>query len=141
MDAIIQALTSLDLHPFSSHRVPAQDARFDALVKVVEKRLRTGAGDWRNDERLVLFTEYKTTLDYIQGRLKALYPEGARMRTLVGGMDDAERNSIKRAFNDPADPIRILLGTDAASEGLNLQETARFVFHFDAPFNPSRLEQ
>src|SRR5690606_7938778 len=48
---------------------------------------------------------------------------------------------IKDAFNDPAAPVRVLLATDAASEGLNLQETARLLLHFEIPWNPSRLEQ
>ena len=43
--------------------------------------------------------------------------------------------------NDPEDPLRILLATDAASEGLNLQETARLVLHYDIPWNPARLDQ
>ena len=41
----------------------------------------------------------------------------------------------------PTQKPRILLGTDAASEGLNLQDTARYVLHYDVPWNPSRLEQ
>ena len=56
-------------------------------------------------------------------------------------MDEPERDTIKRAFNDPADPVRVLVATDAASEGLNLQATARYLLHYDIPWNPSRLEQ
>ncbi len=52
-----------------------------------------------------------------------------------------EREDIKKAFNDTDDPVRILLATDAAAEGLNLQETARHVLHYEVPWNPSRLEQ
>ena len=46
------------------------------------------------------------------------------------------RGEVIAAFNDPDDPIRILIATDVASEGLNLQETARLVFHFDIPGIP-----
>ncbi len=56
-------------------------------------------------------------------------------------MEDEEREVVKARFNDENDPVRILLATDAASEGLNLQETARYLLHFDCPWNPSRLEQ
>ena len=95
---------------------------------------------WRDDERLVVFTEYKTTLDYLARRLRERY-EPDRILTLFGGMDEAERDLVKQAFNDPRHPVRILLATDAAAEGLNLQRTARYLLHFDCPWNPSRLEQ
>ncbi|MES3036185.1 MAG: DISARM system SNF2-like helicase DrmD [Gemmatimonadota bacterium] len=118
---------------------PRHDARFDTLVSLIEGLLREG-GDWREDERLVVFTEYKTTLDYLSRRLAERY-ESERIRLLFGGLDDAERSEVKDAFNDPAAPVRILLATDAAAEGLNLQRTARYLLHFDCPWNPSRLEQ
>jgi hypothetical protein len=56
-------------------------------------------------------------------------------------MEDAERSEVKRCFNDPASTVRILIATDAAAEGLNLQRTARWLLHFDCPWNPSRIEQ
>lgn len=56
-------------------------------------------------------------------------------------MGDHERADIKAAFNDSAAKVRLLIATDAASEGLNLQETARFLLHWDIPWNPARLEQ
>lgn len=126
------------------HTDPSHDARVDALVAMIERLLRT-QGTWRDDERLVVFTEYKTTLDYVLRRLRAKYDE-ERMLTLFGsggtdGMDQADRDEVKRAFNDPANPVRLLLATDAAAEGLNLQATARYLLHFDCPWNPSRLEQ
>ena len=118
---------------------PRHDARFDTLIDLIERLTREN-GAWRADERLVVFTEYKTTLDYLARRLSERYdPE--RVRLLFGGLDDVERNDVKNAFNDPADSVRILLATDAAAEGLNLQRTARYLLHFDCPWNPSRLEQ
>ena len=57
------------------------------------------------------------------------------------GMDEADRENVKTAFNDPASSVRILVATDAASEGLNLHRTARYLLHYDCPWNPSRLEQ
>ena len=118
---------------------PAADSRYTALVGLIEKLLRS-EGEWRDDERLVVFTEYKTTLDYLVRRLRAKY--GAdRVLTLFGGMDDVERGDVKRWFNDPLHPVRLLVATDAAAEGLNLQRTARYLLHFDCPWNPSRIEQ
>lgn len=118
---------------------PASDSRFAALVALIEKLLRRD-DRWRDDERLVVFTEYKTTLDYLVRRLRARYGSD-RVLTLFGGMDDFERGDVKRWFNDPVHPVRVLVATDAAAEGLNLQRTARYLLHFDCPWNPSRIEQ
>ncbi|MCH8037473.1 MAG: DNA helicase, partial [Proteobacteria bacterium] len=118
---------------------PAADARFETFSSLIEELLRRD-GVWRDDERLVVFTEYKTTLDYLVRRLRERY-EDDRILTLFGGMDEIERDLIKRAFNDPAHSVRLLLATDAAAEGLNLQRTARYLLHYDCPWNPSKLEQ
>ena len=100
---------------------------------------------FRGDERLIVFTEYKTTLDYLARRLRERYST-ERVLTLFGaggpeGMDETGRENVKAAFNDPASPVRILVATDAASEGLNLHRTARYLLHYDCPWNPSKLEQ
>ena len=86
-----------------------------------------------------------TTLDYLARRLRERYPDD-RVLTLFGsggpgGMDQSDREHVKAAFNDPASPVRVLVATDAASEGLNLHRTARYLLHYDCPWNPSRLEQ
>lgn len=118
---------------------PVHDARYESLVALIEQLLRSD-DSWRDDERLVVFTEYKTTLDYLVRRLRERY-EDERILSLYGGMDDIERDAVKQAFNDPAQPVRVLVATDAAAEGLNLQNTARYLLHFDLPWNPSKAEQ
>ncbi|MCL4299156.1 MAG: DISARM system SNF2-like helicase DrmD [Anaerolineae bacterium] len=120
---------------------PVEDARWERFLQLVKRRLRNGP-QWVADERLIVFTEYKTTLDYLEQRLRETFPDDrGAIRVLFGGMTDYEREAIKAAFNDPTDPVRILVATDTASEGLNLQETARLVLHYDIPFNPARLDQ
>ncbi len=131
---------------------PSDDVRFERLLELVQQELRKGK-KWGDDERLIVFTEYKTTLDYLDQRLRAEIGEpvqqggaarGRRdgaIRILFGGMDFRDREEIKRAFNDPDDPVRVLIATDAAAEGLNLQETARLLLHYDIPWNPARIEQ
>ena len=158
MTAIDRDLAALGFDPEGQPTIeqnPRVDARFDALVALVEKLLlhpgRAGSTpDFRSDERLVVFTEYKTTLDYLERRLRGRYDSGSgpafRVLTLfgsggAGGMDDAARNRVREAFNDPDSSVRILLATDAASEGLNLHRSARYLLHYDCPWNPSRLEQ
>ncbi len=116
------------------------DARLRALEQLIDDRLRADSG-WRADERLVVFTEYVATLDYLRARLRAKYGEGDWLITLYGGMNDVERDTVKRAFNDPKGPTRVLVATDAAGEGLNLQRAARLLLHWDLPWNPGKMEQ
>ena len=123
---------------------PISDARYHSLVGLIGRLLRT-EGQFRKSERLIVFTEYKTTLDYLARRLRERYADD-RVLTLFGGggpegMDEASRENVKAAFNDPASRVRVLVATDAASEGLNLHRTARYLLHYDCPWNPSRLEQ
>jgi SNF2-related domain/Helicase conserved C-terminal domain len=139
--AVDAALTALGIHTENEGVTPpAEDERWERLLNLVKHRLRHGSR-WLPDERLIVFTEYKTTLDYLARRLKAEFnDDGHAIRVLFGG-EDCDRKAIKSAFNDPNDPVRILVATDAASEGMNLQETARLLLHFDVPWNPGRLEQ
>ena len=130
--------------PPTIEQTPAADTRFVELTALIERLLRAG-GTFRADERLVVFTEYKTTLDYLTRRLRERWPAD-RILTLFGagapdGMSEPEREAVKDAFNDPESPVRVLVATDAASEGLNLHRTARTLLHWDIPWNPSRLEQ
>jgi SNF2 family DNA or RNA helicase len=99
------------------------------------------------DTRVIIFTEYDDTKRYLREQLAAAIAgtDRAAERILVyhGPTPPAEREAIKRAFNtDPRKhPVRILLATDAAREGLNLQGFCWNLFHFDVPWNPSRMEQ
>ncbi|MEX3930387.1 DISARM system SNF2-like helicase DrmD [Paraburkholderia phymatum] len=139
VDAALQALALTEL-PVTC-KEPTVDARFDRLRDLIRQRLRN-AEAWNRDERLIVFTEYKTTLDYLVQRLEREFgSDTGAIVQLYGGMSDEERERIKLSFNDPASPVQILVATDAASEGLNLQTTARLLLHFEIPWNPSRLEQ
>jgi superfamily II DNA or RNA helicase len=102
-------------------------------------------GRW-NERRLVLFTEYEDTRRWLQNRLTEalcdLQPE-ARIAAFTGATPPERREELKRRFNaDPkADPLRILICTDAAREGINLQARCHDMIHVDLPWNPARLEQ
>jgi ERCC4-related helicase len=91
------------------------DGKAEALVDWIDRPLCPN-GTW-TDERLIVFTEYKDTLDYLTAILAERYGQ-ARLLTLFGGMNLSERELIKAAFQaDPAEhPVRILVATDAASE-------------------------
>ncbi|MBV8606564.1 MAG: DEAD/DEAH box helicase, partial [Singulisphaera sp.] len=100
-----------------------------------------------NETRVIIFTEYDDTKRYLQQRLSAAIAStdraGERIAIYHGPTLPAKREEIKRAFTiDPKKyPVRILIATDAAREGLNLQTHCWNLFHFDVPWNPSRLEQ
>ena len=100
-----------------------------------------------NQRRVLVFTEYADTKRYLEEQLLSLLSRTERVEerilTFHGGMDDERREDIKRAFiGDPAEhPLRVLVATDAAREGVNLQSRCADLFHFDVPWNPSRMEQ
>jgi ERCC4-related helicase len=117
-----------------------KDTKLDTLLEWIDTHL-CPSGEW-NDERLVLFTEYKHTLDYLNEQLGKRYGED-RLLSLYGGMTMTDREVIKEAFQaHPSEyPVRILVATDAASEGLNLQNHCRYLVHYEIPWNPNRMEQ
>ena len=142
IDDVTRSLAALGLPP-GTLAWPTFDARYAAVQAQIKSLLQDGSGCWKADERIVIFTEFKTTLDYLVTRLKEDFAgEGVVLQLFgVGDMDENERKAVTNAFNDPTATVRILVATDAASEGLNLQSTARYLLHFDVPWNPARIEQ
>ena len=112
----------------------------------VARSTRSGGQRW-NGHRILIFTEYDDTLAYVRRQLEAHIQSSnepvPRLSVYKGSTSLDERQEIKEAFNaDPAvNPVRILLATDAAREGLNLQKYCFNLFHYDIPWNPARLEQ
>ena len=100
-----------------------------------------------SDRRVIIFTEYEDTRRYLQRCLSEAIAHTdralERIATFTGLTSRQRREDIKHAFNtEPKDhPIRILIATDAAREGLNLQRHCCDLFHLDLPWNPSRLDQ
>jgi len=117
------------------------DSKAEALLGWLDNHLRPG-GEW-NDERVIIFTEYRATQNWLMGILAGRGFGGDRLMTLYGGMDADQREAVKAAFQaDPAEsPVRILLATDAASEGIDLQNHCHLMIHAEIPWNPNRLEQ
>ena len=118
------------------------DAKTRALVAWLHNTIRPG-GVW-SKERVIIFTEYRATQNWLYSILAAEgLTGGDRLLTIYGGMDLQAREEIKAAFQtDPElSPVRILLATDAASEGIDLQNHCHRLIHFEIPWNPNRLEQ
>lgn len=98
-------------------------------------------------EKVIVFTEYRDTLDYLKENLqKEWYLSPQSIVVIHGGMplgeDENEEGSklyAERRFNEP--DTRLLLATDAASEGINLQRYCHTLINYELPWNPNRLEQ
>ena len=126
------------------------DPRIGWLRGWIKQHLCPGAGaegaKWL-DRRLLIFTEYTDSKRYLEQQLHQIIAgselESERIKTFHGGIGEDNREAIKHAFNlDPAKhPLRILIATDAAREGVNLQNHCSDLVHFDVPWNPSRMEQ
>lgn len=123
-----------------AHLSKRSDSKTDALVRWVEQHLFTG-GKTRDDERLIVFTEYKETLFYLEQRFLQEGFDKNTLRLLYGGMNVDEFEAVKSEFEDRTAAVRLLLATDAASEGINMQEECRWVIHYDIPWSPSKIVQ
>lgn len=121
-----------------------QEAKFFKLRELIE------SAQYQN-EKLLIFTEHRDTLEYLIQRFEALGYTG-QIAHIHGGMDVEERERQRVFFmtpqmrrlqgvKNPEGPsARIMLATDAAGEGINLQ-FAWIMVNFDVPWNPARLEQ
>ena len=117
------------------------DAKATAVLAWLTSHLRDGDG-WTN-ERVILFTEYRATQQWMQEILASQGFGGERLALIYGGMDPKEREGAKAAFqaNPTESPVRILLATDAASEGIDLQNHCHLMIHLEIPYNPNVMEQ
>jgi len=90
-------------------------------------------------QKLVIFTEHRDTLNYLQERIATILGREDAVVAIHGGISRQARLNIQEAFrSDPR--VRVLIATDAAGEGINLQR-AHLMVNYDLPWNPNRLEQ
>ncbi|RRJ28511.1 helicase-related protein [Halocatena pleomorpha] len=90
------------------------------------------------NEKVLLFTEYRDTLDYILGLVKD-EPWADEILVIHGDIDKGDRAKIEDEFNHGQS--RLLFATDAASEGIDLQHSCHIMINYELPWNPNRLEQ
>ena len=90
-------------------------------------------------EKIIIFTEHRDTLEYLTGRIRDLLGRPDAVVTIHGGVRREERRKIMELFAQDVD-TRVLVATDAAGEGLNLQR-AHLMVNYDLPWNPNRIEQ
>jgi SNF2 family DNA or RNA helicase len=118
------------------------DSKVKCLIDWLNTHIRPGK-KWGH-ERVILFTEYRATQNWLKEVLAQHgFTKDDRLLTMFGGMDLDEREDVKAAFQSAPEvsPVRILLATDAAAEGLNLQNHCFRLIHYEIPWNPNRLEQ
>ncbi|WCK55150.1 DISARM system SNF2-like helicase DrmD [Aneurinibacillus sp. Ricciae_BoGa-3] len=117
------------------------DSKAEAILDWLRAHLKNG-NQW-NNKRVVLFTEYRATHAWLHQILASNGYGGDRLMFLHGSMLTEERERVKAAFQaDPnISPVRILLATDAASEGIDLQNHCNYLIHVEIPWNPNVMEQ
>jgi len=118
------------------------DSKAQELLRWIGEKIKP-EGKW-SEARVIIFTEYRTTQKWLYDLLATRgLAEGDRLMTLYGGINSQERERIKAAFQASGDvsDVRILLATDAASEGLDLQNHCSNLIHYEIPWNPNRMEQ
>jgi superfamily II DNA or RNA helicase len=130
-----------ELRSWAQQAMNRLDSKAHALIAWIDAYLKTDGG-W-NGKRVIFFTEYRTTLDWLQRILVNHLDDPQRLLILHGGKDGDEREEIKAAFQASPDisPVRILLATDAASEGIDLQNYCNYLIHLEIPYNPNVMEQ
>lgn len=118
------------------------DSRLERLIAFLDGVCRPDRRHWSN-ERVVVFTEYAHTVDWLNRVLNQHGYISDRLAVIQGSTRPEDREYIRAQFTaDPAnEPVRVLLATDAAGEGIDLQTYCHRLVNFDIPFNPSRLEQ
>ena len=115
-----------------------QDRKWEELSKLLQNtpEMHDSVGHQR---KLIIFSEHRDTLNYLNLRIGGLLGIPEAIITIHGGVKREERRKLQERFrNDP--DVRVLVATDAAGEGVNLQN-ANLMVNYDLPWNPNRLEQ
>lgn len=132
--AILRRLEGLAVEVLRS----GKDRKWDELSSLLqnEKEMFDAHGHRR---KLVLFTEHRDTLNYLVGRLRSLLGQPGAVVSIHGGLGREERSKSQELFTQDKD-VQVLVATDAAGEGINLQR-AHLMVNYDLPWNPNRIEQ
>lgn len=115
-----------------------QDRKWDELSSLLQNTPEMHEADGRQ-RKLIIFTEHRDTLNYLAIKIRGVMGSLEAVVVIHGGIKREERRKIQELFrNDPS--TRVLVATDAAGEGVNLQN-ANLMVNYDLPWNPNRLEQ
>ena len=114
------------------------DKKWEELSHLLQDspEMYTAGGSRR---KLIIFTEHKDTLNYLVGRIGGMLGRPEAVITIHGGVNRDDRRKAQEEFRNNPD-VLVLVATDAAGEGVNLQN-ANLMVNYDLPWNPNRLEQ
>jgi len=119
-------------------RQSATDRKWDELSRLLQNN--SAMFDSEGSRRkLVIFTEHRDTLNYLAERIRALVGKPEAIVIIHGGIGREDRRKAQESFTHDKE-VEILVATDAAGEGINLQR-AHLMVNYDLPWNPNRLEQ
>ncbi|WBM79844.1 DEAD/DEAH box helicase [Cryobacterium breve] len=131
--ADLRRLGALAAEVLASH----EDRKWVELRGVLESEVFTTTHD--APRKLIVFTEHRDTLTYLERRITTLIGRQSAVTCIHGGVSRNERRRITAEFTSNPD-VQVLIATDAAGEGLNLQ-VAHLMVNYDLPWNPNRIEQ
>jgi superfamily II DNA or RNA helicase len=115
------------------------DRKWSELRAILDDNTLVAPGPGEDRRKLIVFTEHRDTLEYLSRRIGSLLGRPEAVQAIHGGVRRSERRRITAEFtHNPA--CEVLLATDAAGEGLNLQ-AAHLMVNYDLPWNPNRIEQ
>ena len=132
--AILQELETLALRVRQSN----SDRKWDELSRLLQNQAEMFDAHGHR-RKLIIFTEHRDTLNYLQERIGSLVGRTEAVVTIHGGMGREDRRKAEQLFTQDKD-TEVLIATDAAGEGINLQR-AHLIVNYDLPWNPNRLEQ
>lgn len=119
-------------------RQSGEDRKWSELSKLLQDNDSMFGAEGER-EKLIIFTEHRDTLRYLQSKISSLLGSEEAVATIHGGLLRDERRKVEERFKQDKE-VRILIATDAAGEGINLQR-AHLMVNYDLPWNPNRLEQ
>lgn len=119
-------------------RQSGEDRKWDELSQLLQDNGNMFGPDGMR-EKLIIFTEHRDTLRYLTDKIRSLLGSEDAVVNIHGGMLRDERRKVEELFKQDKE-VRILIATDAAGEGINLQR-AHLMVNYDLPWNPNRLEQ
>ncbi|MDR1031010.1 MAG: DEAD/DEAH box helicase family protein, partial [Treponema sp.] len=137
LEAEISSLKNLE-GMANSTRTSGEDRKWKELSRLLQDDTKMFGSDGLR-EKLIIFTEHRDTLRYLTDKIRSLLGTEAAVVTIHGGMLRNERRKVEELFKQDKE-VRILIATDAAGEGINLQR-AHLMVNYDLPWNPNRLEQ
>lgn len=114
------------------------DRKWVELRTILQDQALTNDSDGR-PRKLIIFTEHRDTLDYLAHKIRSLVGKPHAVQAIHGGVRRGERRQVTEEFTKNPE-VQVLLATDAAGEGLNLQ-VAHLMVNYDLPWNPNRIEQ